>query len=275
MTAAVREAVAAAPEPPRQPPKLGPAVVEPPHSAAPPRVAPVLARRRSGWGYAIAWALSIGVGAVAAGAFVGFLVNGPPGHSSSHRTIADVAPPTPDVPPPTPQEIVGSKIALATTPSQPEPPTTAATSAPATTPSTTTTPATAARSTLPPIPPAKPAAQPAPPSPPLSSADVREVQGRLRALGFNPGPVDGNAGPMTTTAVTRYQEAHGLKPTGVADKDMLAELRREPGSTPPPPPPAAARPRTQPYQSAAAPPPPPPPRQSNPFLDALDRMFGR
>ena len=128
-----------------------------------------------------------------------------------------------------------------------------------------------ARTALPPIPPAKPGAQPTPSSPPvrLSSNDVREVQGRLQSLGFDPGPVDGAAGPKTAAAVARYQEAHGLQATGVADMDTLDELRREPGSVAPPPP--APRPRTQAYQYAYS----PPRRQSNPFLDALNQLFGR
>ncbi|MBS0523152.1 MAG: peptidoglycan-binding protein [Proteobacteria bacterium] len=274
MKAAVREVVGSDPEP-RRPPllRLGPALVEPPHPAIPPRAASVATHRRTtGWGYAIAWSLGIGVGAVAAGAFVGFLVNGPPGHSSRPRHVADVAPPTPDVPPPTAQEIVASKSA----------PTTAATAAPASgtssastastaAPATSMTTATGARAVLPPIPPARPATQPppaSPPSPPLSAPnDIRELQGRLQSLGFDPGPIDGANGPKTAAAVTRYQQAHGLQPTGIADRDMLAELRHEPGAAPPPPP----RPRAvQSYRSTWA-----PPRQSNPFLDALDRLFGR
>lgn len=262
MRAAVREAVGSDPEPQRPPPTLGPA--ETPHPAIPPRPAPVVVLRRAGWGYAVAWALGIGVGAVAAGAFVGFLVNGPPSHLSSHRQIADVAPPTPDVPPPTAQEIVGSNGAPATiatsVPANP-----ALSSPAAGAPGTTTT---AARTVLPPIPPAKQTPSGSP-SPPLTSPnDIREMQGRLQSLGFDPGPIDGATGPKTAAAVARYQQAHGLQATGVSDKDMLDELRREPGSMAPPPPP---RPRTQAYQPAYT----PHPRQSNPFVDALNRLFGR
>ncbi len=266
MRAAVREAVGSDPELRRPPPALGPA--ETPHPAIPPHAA-VVARRRTGWGYAVAWALGIGIGAIAAGAFVGFLVNGPPGRSSSHRQIADVAPPTPNVPPPTAQEIIGGNKA----------PSTVATSAPAN-PALAHAPGKtppSARTVLPPIPPAKPGTQApssassGPPSPPLTSSnDIREVQGRLQSLGFDPGPIDGATGPKTAAAVTRYQQAHGLQATGVADRDMLDELRREPGSTAPPPPPP--RPRTQAYQSAYS---TPPPRPSNPLMDALNRLFGR
>jgi hypothetical protein len=271
MKAAVREAVGSDPEPRRAPPRLGPAVIEPPHPAIPPRAATVTVRRRTtGWGYAIAWSLGIGVGAVAAGAFVGFLVNGPPGHSLSHRQIADVAPPTPNVPPPTAQEIVDSKRA----PTTPAPATASPSSLPAIPAANGTT--TAGRTALPPIPPARPSPQAAPPpssppSPPLSSSnDIRELQGRLQSLGFDPGPIDGASGPKTAAAVSRYQQAHGLPPTGVPDKDMLAELRQDPGSAAPPPP--ASRPRQQTYQYTSS---PPPARRSNPLLDALNQLFGR
>src|SRR6185312_14060701 len=132
--------------------------------------------------------------------------------------------------------------------------TAARTTASPSSPATSMTTATGARAILPPIPPAKPSTQAAPPSPPLSSSnDIRELQGRLQSLGFDPGPVDGANGPKTAAAVARYQQARGLQPTGIADKDMLAELRQEPGATAPPPPP---RPRTQSYAS-------PPPHQSN------------
>jgi peptidoglycan hydrolase-like protein with peptidoglycan-binding domain len=277
MKAAVREAVGSDPERRLPSPKIEPAVVEPPHPAVPPPAAAV-SRRRTGWGYAAAWALGIGVGAVAAGAFIGFLVNGPPGYASRHRVVADVVPPTPDVPPPTAQEIVNSGIKTASTTPLP-PAAVTPTNAPVVTATTeTATPATAVPA--PPVSPAKPAAQQAtPPSPPLPWGDIREAQGRLKSLGFDPGPIDGSPGPLTTAAVTKFEQTHGLPQTGVIDKDVLAALRREPGSTLPPPPaplpaPAPApRPRPQTNQSAATP--PAASRQSNPFLDALNRMFSR
>jgi hypothetical protein len=271
MKAAVREAVGSDPEPRLPPPKIGPAVVDPPHPAVPPPAAAV-ARRQAGWGYAAAWALGIGVGAVAAGAFIGFLVNGPPTHASHHRVVADVVPPTPDVPPPTAQEIVNSGLkTTSTTPAAPAvvTPTNASVSTPTT--ATTTAAIAAPVASAPTVPPTKPTPQSAPSSPPLPWADIREAQGRLKSLGFDPGPIDGSAGPQTTAAVTKFEQAHGLPQTGVIDKDVLAALRREPGSTPPPPP--APRPRAQTNQYAAAP--PAASRQSNPFLDAVNRMFSR
>ena len=66
------------------------------------------------------------------------------------------------------------------------------------------------------------------PAPALGRKEVREVQTRLRALGFNPGPVDGDAGRMTATAVTAYQEKRGLPQTGELDRALLDQLRQDP-----------------------------------------------
>ena len=80
------------------------------------------------------------------------------------------------------------------------------------------------------------AAAPAAPDPSAAAAqmptvEVREVQNRLRAMGFNPGPVDGSVGPLTENAAKQYQRARGLEVTGAVDRNLLAELRQE---TPPP-----------------------------------------
>jgi hypothetical protein len=269
--------VSAPPESLGREPRLGPAIVEPP--AAAPKAA---MRRHTGWGYVIGWALGIGLGAVAAGAFVGFLVNGPPGRALPTRTIADVAPPSPTTPstaPPSTTQIADTRAAPADTAAAAPPP--AARPAPEPTPAPVKSAARDAPSPAPPAAPAQPepAAQPAPaasPAPPpaaLPPGEVREVQARLRALGFNPGPIDGNVGPMTAAAISRYRQSRGMADSGVADKNVLAELRQEANSTPPPAPPPPPRPRPQ--YSIAQSPPPPPPRQSNPFVDALNRLFGR
>ncbi|MEO1689843.1 MAG: lytic murein transglycosylase, partial [Pseudomonadota bacterium] len=50
-------------------------------------------------------------------------------------------------------------------------------------------------------------AQPGPNERRLRIADVVEAQRRLAAAGFNPGPADGRAGPMTRGAVRAYQQA--------------------------------------------------------------------
>jgi spore germination protein len=45
--------------------------------------------------------------------------------------------------------------------------------------------------------------------------DVADVQSRLRALGYNPGPVDGIFGALTEQAVIRFQRDRGLTPDGI------------------------------------------------------------
>jgi GH24 family phage-related lysozyme (muramidase) len=49
------------------------------------------------------------------------------------------------------------------------------------------------------------------------------VQIALLHFGFDPGPTDGAPGPRTTAAVTHYQNASGLAPTG-NPKDVTAQL---------------------------------------------------
>ncbi len=71
-----------------------------------------------------------------------------------------------------------------------------------------------------------------PPPPPgprrLSNEELREVQTRLQALGYDPGPVDGVHGPQTVSAVKRYELATEGEPTGNIDLRLLERLRREP-----------------------------------------------
>ena len=47
------------------------------------------------------------------------------------------------------------------------------------------------------------------------SRAVRSLQTKLTAGGFAPGPVDGRFGPMTKTAVQRFQQADGLADDGI------------------------------------------------------------
>jgi peptidoglycan hydrolase-like protein with peptidoglycan-binding domain len=44
---------------------------------------------------------------------------------------------------------------------------------------------------------------------------VKALQQQLSWLGLDPGPVDGRYGALTTGAVTRFQQAHGLAADGV------------------------------------------------------------
>jgi hypothetical protein len=56
-------------------------------------------------------------------------------------------------------------------------------------------------------------------------AQLADVQRRLQALGFEPGPIDGLMGPMTANAVRQFQAAQGLPVTGQPDEATVAKLR--------------------------------------------------
>ena len=71
-------------------------------------------------------------------------------------------------------------------------------------------------------------AEPAPGAAALSPDEVKEIQARLRSFGFNPGPVDANAGRLTKDAVVRYQRARGQAQTGAIDHSLLEQLRQDP-----------------------------------------------
>lgn len=64
-------------------------------------------------------------------------------------------------------------------------------------------------------------------SAPLKADEIRELQGQLKALSFDPGPVDGVVGPMTLGAVRKYSEARAIA-NAEATKDLLVRLRSEP-----------------------------------------------
>ena len=64
---------------------------------------------------------------------------------------------------------------------------------------------------------------------PLGQNDVREVQNQLIALGYNPGPADGQIGPATTTAVEQYDHAHGGTGQAPIDGALLARLKADTG----------------------------------------------
>jgi hypothetical protein len=197
-------------------------------------------------------AAGAGIGAIAIGVLVGYLVNGPPQRplesSVESRVVADAsadhgqtetsAPPAPTAPPP-----------AATAPAVPD--------------------STAAAAVPPPA-----AAAPAAPNPStaaaqMPTAEVRELQGRLRAMGFNPGPVDGVVGPLTENAAQQYQRARGREVTGAVDRNLLAQLRQE---TPPPQPQRYA---AKSYASNTAVAQRRPRNGFDDFLDNLDRLFRR
>ena len=53
---------------------------------------------------------------------------------------------------------------------------------------------------------------------------VRQVQARLAAAGFDPGSADGRVGARTRAALRAFQEARGLAPTGEPNGATLTEL---------------------------------------------------
>jgi peptidoglycan hydrolase-like protein with peptidoglycan-binding domain len=81
-----------------------------------------------------------------------------------------------------------------------------------------------------PLPVASPAMQmpsTAPPSPaPLTPDEIRELQGKLKAAGFNPGAVDGTMGRQTRSAVREYAAARAL-PNAEATRELLVRLKAE------------------------------------------------
>jgi len=59
----------------------------------------------------------------------------------------------------------------------------------------------------------------------LETAYIRGVQKALAAHGYEPGPIDGIAGPQTQAAVRAYQADAGLDIDGKADKRLLDHLK--------------------------------------------------
>lgn len=57
-----------------------------------------------------------------------------------------------------------------------------------------------------------------------SGPEVRDLQQKLKDLGFDPNGVDGNFGPGTTAAVIAFQQSKGLQADGKAGPATLAAL---------------------------------------------------
>jgi Putative peptidoglycan binding domain len=66
---------------------------------------------------------------------------------------------------------------------------------------------------------------------PLSSDEVLETQAWLKALGFDPGPLDGLPGPQTITAVKRYRAARQMEETEALDRSVLQQVRQQVGQS--------------------------------------------
>jgi peptidoglycan hydrolase-like protein with peptidoglycan-binding domain len=61
------------------------------------------------------------------------------------------------------------------------------------------------------------------------SDPVRMLQRRLRQLGVRPGPVDGFYGPLTQSAVERFQQRHGLAVDGIVGRKTTRWLNAPAG----------------------------------------------
>jgi membrane-bound lytic murein transglycosylase B len=58
----------------------------------------------------------------------------------------------------------------------------------------------------------------------LSSDYIKSLQRELKRAGYDPGVMDGKMGPATRQALRRFQEAHGLAPTGDPNIPTLTKL---------------------------------------------------
>jgi hypothetical protein len=65
------------------------------------------------------------------------------------------------------------------------------------------------------------------PAIPLGPDNVREVQNQLIALGFNPGPADGQIGPATASAAQQYDLSRGGNGRVEIDGTFLARLKAD------------------------------------------------
>ena len=59
------------------------------------------------------------------------------------------------------------------------------------------------------------------------SGDVKDVQSRLKKLGFFQGDIDGNYGPTTVSAVRAFQEKNGLPADGIVGPQTKSLLFKE------------------------------------------------
>lgn len=73
--------------------------------------------------------------------------------------------------------------------------------------------------------PESPQAQVATPPAPVPAALVRDVQAALATRGYQPGPADGDAGPMTRAAILAFEHDYGLAATAEPSDALLKALR--------------------------------------------------
>ena len=59
---------------------------------------------------------------------------------------------------------------------------------------------------------------------PISVREMRGLQSRLKALGYDPGAIDGRAGPSTLHALNQYRASKLLSPVSYVDRTTAADL---------------------------------------------------
>ena len=93
------------------------------------------------------------------------------------------------------------------------------------------TPAVAQSVSAPEVTKANPPSTPTGGTRPLSNDEVRETQAWLKAFGFDPGPLDGFAGSRTMAAVKRYQASRLTETSGLLDRSLLRQVRKDAGQS--------------------------------------------
>lgn len=53
---------------------------------------------------------------------------------------------------------------------------------------------------------------------------IARVQRKLKRLGYDPGPIDGQLGPATRAALRKFQRANNMPPTGKIEPGVMALL---------------------------------------------------
>jgi hypothetical protein len=124
-------------------------------------------------------------------------------------------------PPPEPQAPRAAAAVIAPPPPDPVPPPSAAEIAPAKPVTVDPPPPPVARAIV-------AAPEPAAPKGKLEGYEIMEVQARLKAIGLNPGPLDGLSGAQTVAAIKQYEASKGREQAGKLDRELLKQLRQEP-----------------------------------------------
>jgi hypothetical protein len=176
---------------PHEPPPFDPAAAEvelPPEPTRPARQR----RRRSPVLPLLALVLGVALAAV-----VHAMIAPPPQPQTPHAAALAPPPPPDPVPPPSAAELAPPKPVTVAPPPPPAPPVVVA------------------------------APDPAPPKGKLEGYEIMEIQTRLKAIGLDPGPLDGLSGAQTVAAIKQYEASKSRPQTGTLDRELLKQLRQE------------------------------------------------